>query len=443
MAEAVAPSQKTAVDITVVVPEGAQSGNAVLHTASGGQVEVAVVTVKPESVAFNPNPAALAAPLSLSGRNMQHVVSVAFAGGTAVEVAAPQADGFSITVPATLPAGNCAVTLNLSNGETVDAGSVELTAPQCAYATVLPAEDAEILAGETFLITVANADKLTGVLVNGQPVQYILNGDRLIIQVPESAGKNSSFTLVSSNGEISYDIAFIPATHVENVIFTDVRDLGSWAGEDAGGAFRLYKDSFKGVPAGSKLVFHIAPYAFTQIQVNDANWGQIDILKPDMSATTAEFELTAEVLDRILTTNDGWSETAMVIQGEGTVVNKVHIEWENSLETVIWDKGWTAVGWEGNQDLAWGGYDWSSVKPGTVFRMYATRNVAEGEWWFLGLRHGQDWGELPGGAASQLDSPVDGKLELVLTREILDDIVANGGIVMVAGGCTVNKVTLE
>ena len=97
----------------------------------------------------------------------------------------------------------------------------------------LPAEDAEINAYETFSIMIANADKLTGVKVNGNDVQYILNGNRLIIQVPESAGKNSTFTLLSSNGEISYNIAFIPATHVENVIFSEVRDLGSWAGEDA------------------------------------------------------------------------------------------------------------------------------------------------------------------------------------------------------------------
>lgn len=441
VADRVAPETASATEITVTVPNGTQSGNAVLFTASGGAVDVYISTLKPEAVGYNPSPAALASEINVTGRHMQNVTAITFGGSATVEVASPSESGFSVTVPATLNAGSNSVALTLSNGETVECDAIELTAPECAYATELPAEDAEIGAGEVFTIVIANPDKLTGVEVNGAPVQYILNGTRLIIQVPESAGKNSTFTLVSSNGSISYPISFIPATHVENVIFTDVRDLGSWTGEADGGAFRLYKESFAGVPAGAKLVFHIAPYAFTQIQVNDANWGQIDILKPDMSATTAEIELTAEILDRILTTDDGWSTTAMVIQGEGTIVNKVHLEWENSLETVIWDAGWTCSGWNGNQDLAWGGYDWSTVKPGTILRLYTSSTVGD-SWWCISLRHGDGWGNLPDPIPSQYDNPAS-PLEVVLTADVLADLVANGGLVITGSEYELHKITLE
>ncbi len=441
VADRVSPETVSATEITVTVPNGAQTGNAVLYTASGGAVEVAVSTLKPEAVGYNPSPAALASSINVTGRHMQHVTAITFGGTATVEIPASSDAGFSVTVPATLNAGSNSVALSLSNGETVECPAIELTAPECAYATELPAEDAEINAGEVFSIVIANPDKLTGVQVNGANVQYILNGTRLIIQVPESAGKNSSFTLVSSNGSISYPISFIPATHVENVIFSEVRDLGSWAGEADGGAFRLYKESFAGVPAGAKLVFHIAPYDYTQIQVNDANWGQIDILQPDMTATTAELELTADILNRILTTDDGWSTTALVIQGQGTIISKVHIEWENSLETVIWDAGWTCSGWGGNQDLAWGGYDWSTVKPGTIMRLYTSSTVGD-DWWCISLRHGDGWGSLPDPIPGQYDNPAS-PLEVVLTAEVIADLVANGGLVITGSEYQLHKITLE
>lgn len=442
VADAVNPETIAATEVTVKVPEGTQSGNAILHTASGGEVAVAVSTKKPEAIGYNPNPAPLASTISVSGRNLSHVASITFGGATTVDVAHPGDSEFQVNIPATLPAGSNTVALNLTNGETVEVESITLTAPECAYATALPEEDAEINAGDVFTITIANADKLTGVLFNGQPVQYILTGERLIIQVPASAGKNSEFTLVSSNGTISYNISVIAATHVENVIFEEIRDLGNWAGEDAGGAFRLYKESFKDVPANSKLVFHVAPYAYTQIQINDANWGQIEIIEADQNAATVEFVLTQEILDRILSTDDGWSTTALVIQGQGTIINKVHIEWENSLETVIWNAGWICTGWSGNQDLAWGGYDWSTVKPGTIMRIYTTPTVAEGEWWCISLRHGDSWGALPAPIEGQYDNPAS-PLEVTLTKEVIDDLAANGGLVMTGSEYQLDKITLE
>ena len=443
--KAVAPEAKSATELTVKVPEGAQSGNLVLHTASGGTVEVAVSTLKPEAVAYNPTPAALAGNLEVAGKNLQNVATITFAGTTAVEVKNPEATKFSIKVPATLAAGSNTVTLTLTNGEVVEVPAIELTAPECAYATELPGEDVEIHAGETFVVTIANQDKLTGVKVNGQNVQYILNGNRLIIQVPESCGKNATFTLVSSNGEISYDIAVIPATHVENVIFSEVRDLGSWAGEGDGGAFRLNKESFEGVPAGALLVFHISPYAYTQIQINDANWGQMEMLKPDQSATTATFELTADVLNRILTTDDGWSTTAMVIQGEGTVVNKVHIEWENSLETTFWEGNKDLTGWGGMADLAWNdaiANIFSTWKAGQILRAYYT--CTGGSQPCVKFARGKDWKQLPGSVSEYYDCPASQKcVEFILTAADVDELVNNNGLVIQGQDIILTKLTIE
>ena len=168
----------------------------------------------------------------------------------------------------------------------------------------------------------------------------------------------------------------------------------------------------------------------------------MEMLEPALTATTAEFVLTADILNRILTTNDGWSETAMVIQGKGTVINKVHVEWENSLETVIWNAGWICTGWGGNQDLAWGGYDWSTVKPGQILRLYTTPTVPDGEWWCLSLRHGDAWANLPDPIPSQYDNPAS-PLEVVLTANVIDDLVANGGLVITGSDYQLDKITIE
>ena len=99
------------------------------------------------------------------------------------------------------------------------------------------------------------------------------------------------------------------------------------------------------MPVGAKLIFYVKPGEGAQIQINDANWGQMTMLEPSIDATTAELELTAEIMDRMLTTNDGWSTTALVIQGQNCIVNKVSLAWENPSDVTVW---------EGVYELAWG-----------------------------------------------------------------------------------------
>lgn len=441
--KAVAPQTQSATEITLVVPEGTQSGNLVLNTASGETVEVAVATLKPAAVSFEPLPAALAGTLTVKGRNLQNVVSITFAGSTTVDVKNPTASEFAVTIPATLSAGSNAVTLTLSNGETVEVGSVELSAPECAYATALPGEDVEIRAGETFVVTIANADKLTSVQVNGQNVQYILNADRLIIQVPKAAGKNSKFTLVSSNGEISYDIAVIPATHVGMTIWSGMWDCGSWGGNQD-----LAWDGYdwSQVPAGAILTLHMTPtvaageWWCVSLRHGDG-WGNLPAPIPGQYDTPADGILSVELTKEVLA--DLVANHGLIFTGQGYVLNRVDIEWEISLETTIWSGAWDCGSWGGNQDLAWDGYDWSTAKPGQILRFYMTPTVAPGEWWCISLRHGDGWGNLPAPVPGQYDTPENNLLELTLTKGILDDLVANGGLVLTGQGYQLDKVTIE
>lgn len=443
--EAVKPSAKSSTEVTVTVPEGAQSGKAVLHTASGGAVEVEISTLKPETVSYNPDPASLASVVRVSGRNLQHVASVTFGGTATVEVKNPQANGFDIEIPATLPEGPNTVVLALTNGEQVECGAINLKAPVCAYATVLPAEDAEIHAGETVTLTIANGDRLTAVKVNGQKVQYILNSSTLIVQIPSSAGKDSVVTLVSDNGEISYNIAVIPATHQERVLYDGPMIDLNWSGDEGVNKFRIYKEKFEGVPVGGKVVFHVTPSDGAQIQVNDANWGQIAVLEPKTGDTTIALELTAEIRDRIMNTNDGWSDTALIIQGANCVVSKVTGEWELSLETSFWEGNIELPSYTGMTDLAWKddlcANLFATWKPGQTIRAYYTVAGDEPK---LKFGRGEDWSALPGSESEYQDCPASQKyVEHVLTADDIDQLVNHHGLIIQGNHIILIKLTIE
>lgn len=450
--EAFEPSEADGSHIKLTWPDAARSGDISLNLKSGKIVIVPVETAKPQVTGFNPTEASAAADVTLHGKNLDLVSSIAFPGGTVVaskDFKSQSADAIAVEVPSTASTG--ALTLNMANGEIVETPALTVLLPVCAYVTEVTTTDPT--AGDVMVVQIANEDKLTGVQVNGSAVQYILTGQRLMISLPTSCGKGTQVTLISSNGSISYTYDVIPATHVENVIMDTKHDLGDYAGEDAGGAFRLYKDSFESAPAGAKLIFSITPYAATQLQLNDANWGQMDMIDVnDQSVTTVEWELTAERLQRILTTNDGWSETAMVIQGKGCVVNRVSLAYERSLEETVWTGNANIDGWGGMQELAWNedfiNNTIKTWKAGQKLRVYYNSNGPEPK---IKIGRGADWSGLPGAIAQSGDpegyftgaTGDNQHIELTLTPDDLDMMINKNGIIIQGNNCVLTKITIE
>lgn len=323
--DAVTPASKSATEIKVTVPEGTITGDMVLNTASGNTASVAITTLKPEIQSYNPSSVAAGSDMTIKGKNLDLVASVTFGGDKVVEVMPTSSTDLIVTVPVDAETG--AITLTMINGETIKGASLTINKPEFCYIPVLPDSDEEIKSGTILSIDVENGDKLTGVQVKGNNTQYILQGSTLNILVPSSANGNTEFKLISSNGEVTYMIKIISSGIVETVIMDEVRDLGSWAGEGAGGAFRLYKESFDGVKAGSILKFYMTLSGEEgQMQINNANWAAWDTPKfTDTSLTAYEMELTQDFLDNIMNTDDGWSTTAIVIQGQSLIISKVSI----------------------------------------------------------------------------------------------------------------------
>ena len=321
--DGVIPESVAADQITLRMPDRATSGDLILQTGSGKSVSAAVATQKPEVTAYDPSPVAAGNMLTITGTNLDLVQTVTFQKGQLVEVSPSSSTSLSVKVPNEAETGS--VILTMANGETVNASSLTINQPEFCYIPVLP--DNEIDAGTLMAVDIKNEDKLTGVQVDGSSTQYILHGSRLYILIPDDAAGTTQLNLISSNGSVGYTVPVVGSGIVETVIMDTVHDLGSWASEEDGGAFRLYKSSFEDVAAGSTLRFYFTVTGAGQLQLNDAGWGQIgDVLNfSDESQTSYDVELTSDMLNHILTTSDGWSETAIVIQGTAMIISKVSV----------------------------------------------------------------------------------------------------------------------
>lgn len=421
--------------ITFTFPAEAQSGDIVMALKGGGQVTAEIATAKPEVLTTDQLPAGSEA--TLTGKNLDLLTSITFAGGAVVTVEKPAADQVTVTIPVTAQTGKAA--LNMANGEAGE-WDANIAEPTGAYIISGPTDEDEVSAGTVATFTIGNPDKLASVQVNGETVQYIVNGSTLFVNLPNSAGKNTVITIVSEDGSsLNYTYNFIPATHVAMTIWEGMWECSGWGGNQdlAWGAF-----DWTTVPAGATMTVYTTPttdgWWCISLRLGDG-WANIDGLEAQYDSPengVLEVTLTQGVLDQLI------EKQGLVVTGDGFIMNRIELTWENSLEEAIWTGEWTNTGWGGNQDLAWGGFDWSTVKAGSTLRAYCTP-VDASAWWCVSFRHADSWGNLPGDVGAQIDTPEDGVASIVLSQEILDDLVANNGLVITGDGYTLTKVTLE
>ena len=222
VAENVQPASLSEKELTVVMPEAAQSGSLILNTKSGKQVSIVIETLKPLVGSYNPSSIPAGESLLINGQNLDLVASVTFGGGQTVAVSSSSASQLSVSVPMEAEAGN--IVLNMYNGETVEAPSLTITKPQCCYVMNLPEK---VDAGVLLELEVANGDKLTQVNVNGSQVQFILRDSKLMISLPAETVGEATLELVSSNGSISYQIEIVGS--MGTLIYEGPLATGSWA----------------------------------------------------------------------------------------------------------------------------------------------------------------------------------------------------------------------
>ena len=131
------------------------------------------------------------------------------------------------------------------------------------------------------------------------------------------------------------------------------------------------------------------------------------------------------------------------------VVSSISWVKDYSAPKSIWSGSFSNAGWADNQDLAWGGYDWSTVKAGQTL-YFTVEKVNKGAWGCLSLRHGNNWGALvdavneAGNNQFDVGDDVDATtITFTLTQAAIDDLVANGGLVMTGDNLIVTNVAIK
>lgn len=454
------------------VPEKAVEGNLTLHMANGNSVEVPFTLVKPSVLAYNTGNASAGGALTISGTNLDLAKTITFYGSeNPVEVKAENnGSSINLTIPMDAQSGKPVITL--VNGTTVECPSINVVEAVFCYATELPGEDAENKAGETLTIKAKNIDKLTSIEINGEKCQHVVSKDQIIIGIPDNASAQSTMKLISSNGEISYNITVIPNTERTTVLWNKGPLMLTW---DKKGQIFIAESFFDDIDEGTVLhLYFTQTENWGQIQLNNGNWAQIPTAEwtnngamgyittsniNDASATCVDITLTKEVLDNIRA-NAAYGN-ALIFQGQDIILNKVTMTEHISLETTIW-KGEKALDWGDGNRVCLPASAFETAKAKQKVRFYYSFNT--NAWGCMQFFDGK-WANLvfPGYEKNQIDVPstysgtdaiTDGVTEVELTSEIIAQLLASRqdcgaenaqdvAVIIQGSNCTMKKVTIE
>lgn len=310
------------------VPETAIDGNLSLNMANGMSVAVPYTLVKPTVTSYSANPVNAGETLTLTGTDLDLVTGVSIGGGsTATPIEGSTESNLTITVPMDSQSGP--VSLILANGTSVESGTLNVNEAVFCYIANMPEED--IVVGTICQVEIANGDRLTEVQVDGTSVNYIVNGNNLLFNVPTTAGSNSTVKLISSNGEIEYTFPFVSGVAEETVIWTGNFDLGNWANGMQDLAWGGY--DFSALQAGNTIIVYFTQNATAsswQLKLGrGSDWSTLpdfqeyagggDATDLTAGATSFSYQLGANDVNEILTNN------GLIFQGANVTLTQISI----------------------------------------------------------------------------------------------------------------------
>ena len=323
--------------VTSTVPEDAQTGDITLSLANGKTVTVAYTLVKPTVASCTPAAITAGEKTVIKGTDLDLVKSITFPGDveqTVDKFAAQNAQAIAVTVPAA-----CAGTgfkLNLKNGTTINFdGQLSIkAATDPAIASITPGE---AIAGSTITITGKNFQNIQNLYIGSYKVNRYTSrsNTEIVCQVPATA-EVGTYKIVMEDPDGNKiegpEFKVVPAEKDIATITTNMDNSAikypynfTW---DDTGRFRIMKaDLIKlGVKVGSKMLFYKEAGATGQVQINNANWGGIDTVSDwngDQNCVVKVFD--AAMMEAVNSISDGWSDTALILQGDMKNVTKIAI----------------------------------------------------------------------------------------------------------------------
>ena len=323
--------------VTSTVPEDAQKGDITLSLDNGKTVVVAYTLVEPTVASCTPAAITAGEKTVIKGTDLDLVKSITFPGDveqTVDKFAAQNAQAIAVTVPAACAGSG--FKLNLKNSITINIdGQLSIkAATDPAIASVTPGE---AIAGSTITITGKNFQNIQNLYIGSYKVNRYTSrsNTEIVCQVPATA-EVGTYKIVmedlDGNKIEGPEFKVVPAEKDIATITTNMDNSAikypynfTW---DDTGRFRIMKaDLIKlGVKVGSKMLFYKEAGATGQVQINNANWGAIDTVsdgKGDQNCVVKVFD--AAMMEAINSIADGWSDTALILQGDLKNVTKIAI----------------------------------------------------------------------------------------------------------------------
>ena len=392
--------------VKVALPATVVEGEIVLTSFAGKEFKAgAYTTVIPTEIAIAAESRYKAGLNAVvTGKDLDLVTKAELAG-TALEFG--YADN-KVTFAIPSKAVDGTVVLTLANGKTVATEAIELVKPTITEMTPL-----ELYAGdENITVKGTDLDLIVAAALGGREAEFEYANEEIIVKTALTS-VSGKVALTLDNGVVVESADEVKVNYHSLVIVTEMPAMQHIGQEVVlkGSSFSLVENIFIG----------------------------------DVKVTQYSLRTDEEV--RFLMP---WNKAGMynlsfhLFSGDvETVATQIEVGLELDIKT-IWE-GEASLNWSGMQDLAWGGYDWSTVKPGTVLTAYFT--LHEADYWQVRFGNG-NWASLPTGveiAGGEGNIPMTAGATyyaIKLTAADIDMLVNQGGLVMTGANYTLTKLTL-
>ena len=393
--------------LVAALPATAVDGDFVLVSYAGKEFNAgAYTTVIPTNVAIKAESRYKAGLNAvISGKDLDLVTGAALAG-TALEYAFAD-NKITFSIPAAAVDGT--VVLSLANGKTVETEAIELVKPVITEMTPL-----ELFAGdENITVKGDDLDLVVAATLGGRDAEFeYANGEVIVKTALTSVSGKVALTL--ENGVTVESADEVKVNYHSLVIVTEMPAMQHIGQEVVlkGSNFSLVENIF------------IGETKVTQYSLRTDE--EVRFLMPWCKAGmyNLNFHLFSGDVE--------------------TVATQIEVGLELDIKT-IWE-GEAYLNWSGMTDLSWGGYDFSTVKPGTVLTAYFNLDEAQ-TYWQVRFGNGS-WASIPSGLEA---APGEGNIPMTpgttyyaikLTAADIDMLVNQGGLVMTGANYTLTKLTL-
>ena len=395
--------------VTFALPATVADGEIVLTSYAGKQFKAgAYTTVVPTELAIAAETRYKAGlNVVVKGKDLDLIASADLAG-TALEIAVTEKE-VTFAIPAKAVDG--VVTLTLANGKTVVTEAIELVKPTITEMTPL-----ELYAGdENITVKGTDLDLIVAAALGGRETEFEYANEEIIVKTALTS-VSGKVALTLDNGLVVESADEVKVNYHSLVIVTEMPAMQHIGQEVVlrGSNFSLVENIF------------IGDVKVTQYSLRTDT--EVRFLMPWCKVGTYNIQF-------------------LLFNGDvETLVTPIEVGLELDIKT-IWE-GESYVTWSGGAvtNLSWGGYDWSTVKAGTVLTAYfevvddgAVIRFGNGSWVALPTTKGFTGADGDGNVSIAKGLTY---MAVKLTAADLAELQNNGGLVMCGTGYNISKITL-